>query len=110
VLDDPDHSFFTPNSTFVNQKDEDILVLFLVNFAYHPLPIYDPWFSATREVNNTGTDGGNLYLADRWPSSMFCSEQHQFCNPNLPGNETGCTSLTGRAVMRKRLEADHGRA
>jgi hypothetical protein len=110
VLNNNNLSSFTPNSTFVNQTDEDILVLFLINYASYPEAVDDLWFQAYTAVNNTGTLGGTIYTADLYPSCMFCSEQHQFCNPNLQDEGTGCTPLTGRTVTQQSLEADHGQS
>lgn len=110
VLDDRSRSFFTLNTTFLNQTEEDVLVIFLLNYAQYQDPINDTWFYANTTWNHTGAFAGTYYISSLFPSLMFCSEQHQFFNPNLQSIGTGCTPLTGRTVTRNNLEADQGQS
>lgn len=77
-----------------NRTDADVSILTLNNRVAYTGRVDDPFFEATLPA------GGNR-LAEAWVSKkiltgLACTEQYQFCNPALSGEEEeACTSLSG---------------
>jgi hypothetical protein len=59
--------------------------------------VNDPWFVAhDAYLNDIQGIAGYTYTEDYPITVLGCVDQHQFCNPNIPGYDgerTGCTSL-----------------
>jgi hypothetical protein len=81
---------FVPNSS--------ITLAFAEFPGYYLAPSNDLWFPAHSPFTETTDPSGNassrtLYLTDKTINVLACTEQHQFCNPNLSTNATNCTPL-----------------
>jgi hypothetical protein len=78
------------------RDDADAIMFFLQgNTVLAARPTDDPFFSAHVPFIQPGYYGNEtFYLFDNPANVLACTEQHQFCNPNLP-QQTGCTPLTG---------------
>ena len=101
----------TPNETLLpgvneyypiaalRRVDADVHLAFLsapeIHFA---TPVNDPWFSAHKnasEISNQKTKEKFVaYLQDEPLGVMACTQQVQYCNPNLPEDER-CEPLRG---------------
>src|SRR5436190_20527597 len=86
---------WSPSPEFY-RDDADAVMFFLQgNSVTAAEPIDDPLFSAHQPHVTPGYYGNStLYLPDNPANVLACTEQHQFCNPNL-SRQTGCTPLTG---------------
>ncbi|KAH8725985.1 hypothetical protein GQ44DRAFT_680159 [Phaeosphaeriaceae sp. PMI808] len=92
--------------------DADLHLTFLSSPEIHySNPINDPWFSAHRdasELNEKKTKEKFVaYLQDEPLGVMACTQQVQYCNPNLPKDER-CEPLRGildprRSAQLKRI-------
>ncbi len=77
-------------------------MLFLLNGVLYCDETNDPWFTAPASfnahiVNNGVAQPITLYEAEQYASVLGCTQQHQWCNPNLEGDKS-CTPLTGSSV------------
>ncbi|KAK5711445.1 hypothetical protein LTR15_012518 [Elasticomyces elasticus] len=83
----------------LNRTDADVTLLVLAqNSVNYPTPSDDPWFSAHIERKISLLDREEVYyVGDYYFNNVACTDQYQFCNPNL---EHGCTPLTdGTSVI-----------
>ena len=99
---------FSPNSTFFNQTDQDLQLIFLVNRAQYTQEVSDSWFSANRQIPDFGL--GHTYMSHYIASVMGCLEQHQICSARPSGSREGldCTPLTGRTALFASFLKDNG--
>jgi hypothetical protein len=79
--------------------DADVHLAFLSAPQIHfSNPIDDPWFSAQTSTSklheNDSHQQLDAYLQDEPVSTMACTEQVQYCNPNLPEGQR-CEPLRG---------------
>ncbi|KAF2026090.1 hypothetical protein EK21DRAFT_103512 [Setomelanomma holmii] len=85
--------------------DADVHLAFLSAPEIHfSTPVNDPWFSAHKnasEINNQDTrQKFEAYLQDEPLGVMACTQQVQYCNPNLPKGSR-CEPLRGVIDPRK---------
>lgn len=85
--------------------DADVHLLFMSAPEIHYAgPIDDPWFSAHKnasELNDQNTKATfSAWLQDEPVGVMACTQQVQYCNPNLPEGER-CEPLRGVIDPRK---------
>lgn len=100
---------FLPNSTFFNQTDQDITLLFLSNTALYTDEVEDAWFGATQPNPWFNYGFGQVYTTDYFGAAvMACMEQYALCNPNLSGSGTECTALSGRYALIDRMIQSNG--
>jgi hypothetical protein len=107
----------TPNETLLSGTNEwspipalrlvdsDVHLAFLSAPEIHfSTPVNDPWFSAHKnasEINNQATKEKFVaYLQDEPLGVMACTQQVQYCNPNLP-KDSRCEPLRGVIDPRK---------
>lgn len=86
-------------------EDADVHLLFMSAPQLHYAgPVDDPWFSAHRnasELNFVKTKAKfDAWLQDEPAGVMACTQQVQYCNPNLPEGER-CEPLRGLNDPRK---------
>ncbi len=87
----------------LNRTDADVNLLFLMKAAYFVSPVNDPWFLAQEAMaslfqNENGSWTNISFYYSRSPVSVLgCTEQFQWCNPNIDGSER-CTELTGSSM------------
>lgn len=103
---------FIPSPEF-NRSDADVNVSFLsVNSIRFTEPVDDPLFSAHQPYYFPSGDSNRTfyepedktyYTADNLANVIGCTDQHQFCNPNLP-QHIGCTPLAGLYEVGKSLD------
>jgi hypothetical protein len=110
-LGDAKH-YGTPNESLISSSindwtpipalrltDADVHLAFLSAPEIHfSNPIDDPWFSAHKSASGLHDHDSetvlDAYLQDEPLSVMGCTQQVQYCNPNLPENER-CEPLRG---------------
>ncbi|KAF2267718.1 hypothetical protein CC78DRAFT_576718 [Lojkania enalia] len=82
---------------YVSKSDMSIFLLSSNKIMYIE-EVNDPWFSANQTsglyLSTSPGDRKPLYRADDPARAVVCLEKYQFCNPNLPENNS-CTPLTG---------------
>jgi hypothetical protein len=102
---------FQPNTTYFNQTEEDLQIIFLVNNAQYNDSVLDSWFFSDTQFNDTAGFGHTYVTNYTGASIMGCFERHQICSAKpskLSSNEPGCTPLTGRSVLNSALSKDSG--
>jgi hypothetical protein len=84
----------------LNQTDENadlVLLALSLNDVQFEDVVSDPWYPATKKVEQKGLDGssvGQRYASDEPASFLDCKVQHQWCDPNK-SPDAGCTHLSG---------------
>ncbi|KAF2138635.1 uncharacterized protein K452DRAFT_204656, partial [Aplosporella prunicola CBS 121167] len=79
--------------------DADVSLYFLsANDVNYIQPVDDPWFAAHQLTSHqedtvVGSDTP-VWRRDEPATVLACTQQYQYCNPNLPESE-GCTPLAG---------------
>lgn len=70
-------------------SDNNILFMSAPGIFYSD-PVADPWFSAQKPRNRTRSDGTvvRFWEQDEPLGVMACTEQFQYCNPNLPESKS----------------------
>lgn len=78
----------------LNRPDADVNLVFLTgNGIGYLKPTEDPWYRATVKGRSLRVTSGSpvnesiqQYIPEEAASPMGCAQQHQFCNPALPGD------------------------
>ena len=98
-LDSLNNSGFDPIPE-LQRDDADTTIFFLsANDIAYLAPVDDPLYSAHVQAPTTLDDPAEsgaqtFYYRDQPVGVLGCTQQFQFCNPNLRG-DTGCTPLSG---------------
>jgi len=93
---------FTPIPA-LTRSDADTILLFLTTqgFGFQE-PVDDPWYSAhdpwTIPLSSIGKAEKPLYLGDEPVSTVGCTQQVEFCNPNRKQNGKKVCELLGGAM------------
>jgi hypothetical protein len=83
---------FEPIPAIKQTGHADIILMALsANEIVFQQPVSDPWYMANGE---DGSGNQTFYFSPNPASFLGCKVQHQWCNPNVNGDES-CTLLSG---------------